>query len=228
MHHKQKGAFHTSKLYYSIQKINLHFRLFTSMEELRNMVEFPCQADFFSKLKQETVSDEMYNDAKRLYENRRNLPKGDPNKWYNMGDYLRYYNLLDVEPLKIALKSCFENYRKYFNVDGLSFLSLPRIGFESMYRLFDKKLPLVVTFNKSLVGDAARKLFRENVLGGLSTVFHRLVTPAHTYAYTHVCVHAHTHTHIIYILGISIQWMKLDQLHPELLLMATFTLHCCF
>ena len=193
MRHKRKGAFHTSKLYYFIQKINLHFRLFTSMEELRNMVEFPCQADFFSKLKQETVSDEMYNDAKQLYENRRNLPEGDPNKWYNMGDYLRYYNLLDVEPLKIALKTCFENYRKYFNVDGLSFLSLPRIGFESMYRLFDKKLPLVVTFNKSLVGDAVRKLFRENVLGGLSTVFHRLVTPAHTYAYTHVCVHSHTH-----------------------------------
>jgi len=170
------------------------------MDELRNMVEFPCQADFFSKLKQETVSDEMYNEAKRLYENRQNLPEGDPNKWYNMGDYLRYYNLLDVEPLKIALKSCFENYRKYFNVDGLSYLSLPRIGFESMYRLFDKTLPLVCTFNKA--GDAVRKLFRDNVLGGLSTVFHRLVTTAHTYAYTHthVCTHthmcAHTHTRV--------------------------------
>ena len=167
------------------------------MEELRNMVEFPCQADFFSKLKQETVSDEMYNDAKQLYENRRNLPEGDPNKWYNMGDYLRYYNLLDVEPLKIALKSCFENYRKYFNVDGLSYLSLPRIGFESMYRLFDKTLPYVWTFNRA--GDAVRKLFRDNVLGGLSTVFHRLVTPAHTHThtsvYTHVSVHTHTHTH---------------------------------
>ena len=160
------------------------------MEELRNMVEFPSQADFFSKLKQETVSDEMYNDAKRLYENRRNLPEGDPNKWYNMGDYLKYYNLLDVEPLKIALKSCFENYRKYFNVDGLSFLSLPRIGFESMYRLFDKSLPYVWTFNKA--GDAVRKLFRDNVLGGLSTVFHRLVTPAQTYVYTHVCTRIHT------------------------------------
>ena len=162
------------------------------MEELRNMVEFPCQADFFSKLKQETVSDEMYNDAKQLYENRRNLPEGDPNKWYNMGDYLRYYNLLDVEPLKIALKTCFENYRKYFNVDGLSFLSLPRIGFESMYRLFDKTLPYVWTFNRA--GDAVRKLFRDNVLGGLSTVFHRLVTPVHTR--THVHVHTHTHKHV--------------------------------
>lgn len=147
------------------------FRLFTSVEELRNTVEFPSQAEFFSKLKQETVSDEMYNDAKRLYDNRRNLPEGDPDKWYNMGDYLKYYNLLDVEPLKIALKSCFKNYIKYFNVDGLSYLSLPSIGFEAMYKLFDRKLPLVWTFNKA--GDAVRELFRDNVLGGLSTVFHR-------------------------------------------------------
>ena len=142
------------------------------MEDL-NAVEFPAQEDFFSKLKQQNVSDEMYNTAKETYESHLALPEGHPEKWYNMRDYLRYYNLLDVEPLKDALKSCFENYRKYFHVDGLSKLSLPSIGFQSMYRLFDQNLPYVWSFNK--IGNGVRKLFRDNVLGGLSTVFHRLV-----------------------------------------------------
>ena len=88
-----------------------------------------------------------------------------------MSDYLKYYNLLDVEPLKIALTNCFDNYMKYFKVDGLSKLSLPSIGFQSMYRLFDAKLPFVWSFNK--IGDKVRQMFRSEVIGGLSTVLHR-------------------------------------------------------
>ena len=153
------------------QYIIIIFRLFTSVEELQRTVKFPSQAEFFSNLKQETISDEAYADAKNLYESRLALPQNHPNKWLNMSDYLKYYNLLDVEPLKVALKTCFENYKKYFHVDGLSKLSLPSIGFQSMYRLFDEKLPFVWTFNKT--GDGIRRLFRDNVLGGLSTVFHR-------------------------------------------------------
>ena len=168
---KLKAASPMSKFSWLKTVINKYLSLFTSVEELRKTVKFPSQAEFFSQLKQETISNETYNDAKKLYETRLALPKSDPNKWYNMSDYLKYYNLLDVEPLKVAMKTCFENYMKYFHVDGLSRLSLPSIGFQSMYRLFDGRLPYVWTFNKT--GDCIRRLFRNNVLGGLSTVFHR-------------------------------------------------------
>ena len=113
----------------------------------------------------------MYNEAKQIYQTRLALPEDHPDKWYNMSDYLKFYNLLDVQPLTDALQTCFQNYMKYFHVDGLSKLSLPSIGFHSMYQLFDQDLPYVCSFNRT--GDSVRRLFRDNVMGGLSTVFHR-------------------------------------------------------
>ena len=177
--HLQKDAFPMSELYYehvawnSRSLPNVISSLYTSIEDLRGAVDFPSHQDFFSKLKQSNISIEMYNEAKQLYETRLALPEGHSNKWNNMSDYLKYYNLLDVQPLTDALRTCFQNYMKYFHVDGLSKLSLPSIGFHSMYQLFDQNLPYVFSFNR--IGDGVRRLFRDNVMGGLSTVFHRLV-----------------------------------------------------
>ena len=148
------------------------------MQQIRNSTSFPPKEAFYNKLKQQHISEDDYNTSKSLFES-----KQAAGEWKNMADYLRYYNLLDVEPLVQALTSCFDNYAKFFNVDAGSRLSLPSIGFEAMYRMHDQDLPFVYTFNdknakkieKSLkkMVDPIRRVFRKQVVGGLSTVFHR-------------------------------------------------------
>ena len=148
------------------------------MQQLRTATSFPTKDAFFNKLKQQHISEDDYNSSKSLFES-----KQAAGEWRNMGDYLKYYNLLDVEPLVQAITSCFDNYAKFFNVDACSRMSLPSIGFEAMYRMHDQCLPFVFTFNDKNVKKIQdylkrkvkpiRELFREQVVGGLSTVFHR-------------------------------------------------------
>ena len=138
------------------------------MKELRKSKQFPPKNAFFNKMKQQEVDDDVYNTSKAVFNNK--IAVGE---WISMADYLKYYNLLDVEPLVQALQICFENYAKFFGVDANSRLSLPSIGFQAMYKLFDQSLPFAFSFN--VTGDSVRRLFREQVVGGLSTVFHRYV-----------------------------------------------------
>ena len=135
------------------------------MEELRKSYQFPSKEAFFNKMKQQHIDDDIYNSSKAVFDEK------IANEWTSMADYLRYYNLLDVEPLVQALQTCFDNYAKFFGVDANSRLSLPSIGFQAMYKLFDQSLPFAYSFN--VTGDSVRRTFREQVVGGLSTVFHR-------------------------------------------------------
>ena len=138
------------------------------MKELQKSNQFPPKEAFFNKMKQQHIDDDIYITSKSVFDNK--MAAGE---WTSMADYLRYYNLLDVEPLVQALQTCFDNYAKFFGVDANSRLSLPSIGFQAMYKLFDQSLPLAFSFN--VAGDSVRRLFREQVVGGLSTVFHRYV-----------------------------------------------------
>ena len=149
------------------------------MQQIRNAISFPPKQAFFNKLKQQHISDDDYNSSKSLFQS-----KQAAGEWKNMGDYLKYYNLLDVEPLVQAITICFDNYAKFFNVDACSRMSLPSIGFEA-HAMHDQCLPFVFTFNDKnakKIGDylkrmvkPIREVFREQVIGGLSTVFHRYI-----------------------------------------------------
>ena len=148
------------------------------MEQVRNSISFPPKEAFYNKLKQQHISEDDYNTSKSLFES-----KQTAGEWSSMADYLRYYNLLDVEPLVQAITTCFDNYAKFFKVDSCSRMSLPTIGFEAMYLMHDQALPFVFTFNDSNARNLTkrlkrqinpiRELFRDQVVGGLSTVFHR-------------------------------------------------------
>ena len=148
------------------------------MEQVRNSISFPPKEAFYNKLKQQHISEDDYNTSKSLFES-----KQAAGEWSSMADYLRYYNLLDVEPLVQAITTCFDNYAKFFKVDSCSRMSLPTIGFEAMYLMHDQALPFVFTFNDSNARNLTkrlkrqinpiRELFRDQVVGGLSTVFHR-------------------------------------------------------
>ena len=158
--------------------LTITYRFYSTMQQLRNATSFPPKQAFFNKLKQQHISEEDYDSSKSLFES-----KQAAGEWRNMSDYLKYYNLLDVEPLVQAITICFDNYAKFFNVDACSRMSLPSIGFEAMYRMHDQCLPFVFTFNdknaEKLTERLKRKihpireLFRGQVVGGLSTVFHR-------------------------------------------------------
>ena len=145
-----------------------YFRFYSTLDKVRQSKTFPPKQAFYNKLKQQHIDEDVYNNSKAVFDNK--IAAGE---WSSMSDYLKFYNLLDVVPLVQALSTCFDNYAKFFNVDACSRLSLPSIGFQAMYQLFDQKLPFVYTFNTT--GDCVRQLFRDQVLGGLSTVFHRLV-----------------------------------------------------
>ena len=135
------------------------------MAELRQAKVFPPKQAFFNDMKQQEVEDDAYNASKTVFDS-----KQAAGEWSSMADYLQYYNLLDVIPLVQAIKTCFENYKKFFNVDACSRLSLPSISFQAMYQLYDQTLPHVFTFNAA--GDSIRQTFRDIVTGGLSTVLH--------------------------------------------------------
>ena len=77
------------------------------MKELRKSKQFPPKNAFFNKMKQQEVDDDVYNTSKAVFNNK--IAVGE---WISMADYLKYYNLLDVEPLVQALQICFENYAK--------------------------------------------------------------------------------------------------------------------
>ena len=176
---KPKGFFLMGK--FSVQlyiSLTITYRFYSTMQQIRSATSFPPIGAFFNKLKQQHISEDDYNSSKSLFES-----KQAAGEWRNMSDYLKYYNLLDVEPLVQAITICFENYAKFFFVDSCSKLSLPTIGFDAMYRMYDQTLPLVFTFNDKNdveIGEylkrkvkPVRELFREQVIGGLSTVFHR-------------------------------------------------------
>ena len=148
------------------------YEKFSKVEELYTS-QFPNYEDFYSTIKNTNISFEDYNQAKQLFESRLALPRGDPNRWQSMIDYLRWYNLLDVRPLVEALQNCFDSFNRYFNVDPLSSVSLPSLAFQAMFSLFDKNLPLAHSFNEKF--DEVRQLFRSSVIGGLTTVTHRHV-----------------------------------------------------
>ena len=146
------------------------YEKFSKVEELYT-VKFPDYQDFFSTIKGSNIQLEDYNRAKEVFDTRIALPRGDPDRWESMMDYLRWYNLLDVRPLVEALENCFKSFNQYFSVDPLSSVSLPSLAFQAMFALFDQSLPLAHSFNESF--DDIRQLFRSSVIGGLTTVTHR-------------------------------------------------------
>ena len=139
---------------------------FQDIESIRACVEFPPREAFYSKLKQCELPEEDYSAAKLIYDTK--IQNGE---WQNFSDYLKWYNLQDVGPLVVAISNCFDKFYEYFQIDGMTRLSLPSIAFQAMFELYDKSLPYVASFTKK--SEHIRKLFRSKVDGGVSNIYHR-------------------------------------------------------
>ena len=147
------------------------YSLFSSIEEIESTTVFPRHSDFYSVLKQCNVTEEEYLQARGLYNYHHALSPSDPNHWPNMKAFLCFYNMLDVRPLVQAIVNSFKAFQTHFNVIPLMNCSLPSLAFQAMFNLYDKNLP----FSASFQNEESRKLFRDNILGGLTTVTHRHV-----------------------------------------------------
>ena len=155
----------------TLRKSIFPYSLYNSIEQLEAATEFPNPEGFFNDLKQISVDMKLYKEARSLFESRKKLPAGNPDRMENMKCWLRYYNLLDTEPLIHAIESAFQAFNQYFGIDPHLHHSLPSMAFDAMFSNYDCTLPYVVTFDT--FNDDLRLLFRKNLIGGLSSVFHR-------------------------------------------------------
>ena len=152
-------------------KLAYPYELFSSIEDVRNCIEFPSKESFYSAIKG-SVDPEVYDECRKIYETHRSLPATHENYWSNFEDYLKSYNLSDVTPASLALIKQFQTYQENFGVCPMQFMGLPSFSRHAMLKLYDKNAPSIFTFfDKETTYD-----FRSQIIGGLTNVYHRHVT----------------------------------------------------
>ena len=144
---------------------------YKSIEELKQATDFPDQAAFFNELKQQVIDPESYEMARSEFNRRKSLPPCDPQHMSNMADWLKYYNMLDVQPLVEAIDNSFKTFHGLFKIDPQTHHSLPSMAFQAMFQSVPKELPFGFTFDNQR--DFLRQWFRNTLIGGLSSVYHR-------------------------------------------------------
>ena len=148
------------------------YERYSSIEEIRCQKEFPEISEFRTELKPD-VDEVVYNQCKSEYERRLSLASGDPEKWENFEDYLKFYNMSDVKPASLALIKQFETYLENFGSYPNQFLGLPSFAKHVMFSLYDESCPSLFTFPAN---SDATTLFREGIIGGITNVYKRHVT----------------------------------------------------
>lgn len=149
------------------------YQYYSTVEDLVADTEFPPRDAFFSDLTKKHVDEKIYNEAKNYFYACKSLPENDPRKMRHMGDWLKYYNTLDVGPLCKAMGRSFECFHTFFGLDATQYLSLPRIALEAVLRMYDPKCSYIYTFGERW--NEYRQAHRDNVNGGCVAVYHRLL-----------------------------------------------------
>ena len=154
------------------QKSIFPYSAFNSVEEIRAQLDFPRFEQFYSELRGTNVSVEDYETAKNEYERRKQLDDNHTDKMNTFVDWLIYYNLLDTVPLANAVNNSFGNFFEIFKIDPSWCLSLPRYAQMCMLKEYAEEAPLLYSFNSKM--ESVRALFRENIMGGLVNIYHRM------------------------------------------------------
>ena len=136
------------------------YEYITSIDKLKE-TKFPPHSAFFSKLKNENISVEDYNNCKRTYK-----IKG----MKTLKDYLKHYMELDTVPFLDAVN----NHCKVFeemNIDMFKVaISSPGLSQYMLFRMMDQKTFFSLVNQKfSYIHD----LFRHNIIGGPSLIYLR-------------------------------------------------------
>lgn len=148
------------------------YSAFASIEEMEQQIEFPAYEAFFSELYQSNVGLDEYEKAKTEYNRRRALADSHPDKIHNFVGWLKYYNSLDTFPLAQAINNSFAQFFNCFKMDPSWVISLPKYAQNCMFQDYDQDQPFCYSFSST--NGEIRQLFRENLLGGLVNVYHRM------------------------------------------------------
>ena len=148
------------------------YSAFNSIEELKAQIEFPSYEAFYNELTQSNIDSSEYEKAKSEYYRRKSLPDGHEDKIHNFVGWLKYYNSLDTYPLAKAINNSFKQFFNCFKMDPSWVVSLPKYAQNCMFQDYDKNEPFCYSFSST--NTEIRKLFRENLLGGLVNVYHRM------------------------------------------------------
>jgi len=156
---------------------------------MQQAINFPPYESFYSELKGKNVSEEDYKNAKHVYETRFRLPADHQDKMSNMTDWLRYYNLLDVEPLAKAISKSFGNFFTIFKMDPSIKITLPGYAQMCQFQSYCEFSPLAYSFGPGKkqkesgntssaktqkINHELREIFRQSIFGGLVNCFHRM------------------------------------------------------
>ena len=155
----------------TLQKSIFPHGFYKSVNELKEATDFPAPEAFFNNLKNVPVDPALYQETKQEFDRRKNLPVQHPEKINNMLGWLEIYNLLDVKPLTEAIENSFSTFFELFKIDPHTHHSLPSIAFQAMFANVNPELPFGYTFDNQR--DELRRWFRQNLIGGLTSVYHR-------------------------------------------------------
>ena len=154
------------------KKLIYPYEKFSTIRQIRDCIDFPPKKDFYSSIKGE-VDEKLYQKCKKIYDHHRCLPKNHPKHWCNFEDYLKYYNLSDVEPASVALLRQFETYESHFGLSPMQYLGLPSFSKAAMLKMYDKRCPSMFTFPPN---SEATEIFRDQLIGGLCNCYIRHIT----------------------------------------------------
>ena len=142
-------------MYYTISKKHiLNFYFSTSLELMKQTTQLPEKEHFYSSLSEDTISDDSYAFAKKVWKTF---------KCKTLLDYTEIYCEIDT----ILLAEIFQKFRKdmiYFSgLDPARYISLPGFSFDSMLKLTKCHLELPTDIN-------IVQFIESGIRGGLSFI----------------------------------------------------------
>ena len=136
------------------------YEWFNSLEKL-DYPSLPPHAAFFSKLKNENISEEEYRYCQEIWET---------HDMTTMRDFLHWYNDLDVAPFLVAIDNMFSFY-KSLGVDMFKdAISVPGLTLKYLFSTLNPT-NFFTLFNEKDKDWYYR--MRQNIVGGPSIIFHR-------------------------------------------------------
>ena len=123
------------------------YSLYRSVAEISKSKEFPAYEEFYSELRQKNIPRPLYDENLAIFSDEKSK-----NPEYTMMDWLKRYNLLDVNPLAQAIDRAFGNFQHVFKMDPSMSLSLPGFSQNCMFSHYNSSSPLSCKLLFAIVG----------------------------------------------------------------------------
>lgn len=130
-----------------------------SIQKLRNTIEIPSREDFFSHLSQETVSEDDYIHAQKVFSHF---------QCKNMLEYCELYCKLDTTLLLEVIWNFREIIMNSFGLDCTWYISIPQLAFDCMLKTVKQPMKLMPDPEMVLMCE-------QNIRGGVSFINERHV-----------------------------------------------------